>query len=81
MVRAAIRSSASSKDNQQDANSFRRIVRFLYGCNPMHKALWWWSVTNHIARRSRGHSDWETALLKLCPGNDRNSALADEVYS
>jgi hypothetical protein len=81
MVRAAIRSSAPSNYNQQDTNSFRRTVRFLHGCSPMRKASWWLSVTNHIARRSRRHSAWETALLKLPPGNDRNSALADEVYS
>jgi hypothetical protein len=80
MVRAAIRSSAPSNYNQQDANSFRRIVRFLHGCSPMRKALWWFSVTNHIARRSRRHIDWKTALLKLCPGNDRNPASAGEVY-
>jgi hypothetical protein len=47
----------------------------------MRKALGWFFVTNHSTRRFGEHGDWETAQLKLRPRIDRNSAMADEVYS
>lgn len=36
---------------------------------------------NHTSRRSNEEQQLGTGLLKLCPGKDRNPALAGEVYS
>jgi hypothetical protein len=80
MMCASILSYAPSNYQKHYANSSRRLVSF-FRCSPRRKTCWFLSYKKPNPATLDKEQQLGTGLLKLCPGKDRNPAMAGEVHS